>query len=378
VARRLFFAILVVAGLGALIVYSQMRPEPNRVSGFIEADEIRLGSRVGGRVAKVHVEEGQQVTAGTVLLELEPFDLLEREQEAIRTLAAREAVYQRLAKGLRAEEVAQAKAHHDQLKARLDLLEAGPRDQEIKAAGARLRAARAELKLAEQLHERHATLVQSNAITKEELERTRQAFENAMAMLTVRENELELLEIGTREEEKRAARAAVEEAKQAWQMAANGFRQEEIDEAAAARDATKAALEAIRRQKEELMVMSPLEGVVDSLDLQPGDMVAAGAPVLTIIDYRHLWVRAYVPQNRVALQIGQEMRVTVDSFPDRSFIGTVSFIARQAEFTPSNVQTPEERSKQVFRIKVTLDDGIEQIRPGMTADLWLDLVGDAS
>jgi multidrug resistance efflux pump len=324
----------------------------------------------------VHVEEGQQVAQGQVLLELEPFDLLEREKESARLLAVREAEYQLMSKGLRPEEVAQAKARRDQLKAQLELLEAGPRDQEIKAADARLLAAQAELKLAEQLYERHRTLSQSNAITKEDLERTRQAFDSATAMVTVRENELESLKLGSREEEKRAAGAAVEEAQQAWQMAAKGFRQEEMDQAEAARDAAQAALEAIRRQMEELAIKSPLAGIVDSLDLQPGDMVGAGAPVLSVIDHRHLWVRAYVPQNRIGLQIGQQLRVTVDSLPDQRFTGTVSFIARQAEFTPSNIQTPEERSKQVFRIKVTLEEGSERIRPGMTADVWLDAVGE--
>jgi len=374
---RLILISAIVLALAGLIAYSQFREQPNRVSGFIEADEVRLGSRVGGRVAKVLVEEGQQVQPGEVLIELEPYDLLERENEAARTLAAREAEYQHLAKGLRAGEVAQAQARRDQLQARLDLLEAGPRAQEIDAAGARLRAARAELQLAEQTYERHAQLVQTNAIATEDFERTRQVFEAAQAQLVVREKELELLELGTREEEKRQARAAVEEASQAWQMAVEGFRAEEIDQARAARDAAQAALDAIRRQKEELTIKSPLAGLVDSLDLQPGDMVGPGAPVLSIIDQRRLWVRAYVPQNRVGLRIGQTLRVTVDAVSGREFTGQVSFIAQQAEFTPSNVQTPEERSKQVFRIKVTLEEGLDQLRPGMTADIWLDSAGAA-
>lgn len=369
-------ALVVVFVLGGLITYSQTRHQPKRVSGFIEADEIRLGSRVGGRVAKVHVKEGQTVFAEQALLELEPFDLLEREKEAALTLAARQAEYRRLATGLRNEEVAQAKAHYDQLQAKLDLLEAGPREQEISAAAARLRSAQAELKLAEQLYERHSTLSQTNAITAAELDRTKQVLESAMAMLTVRENELELLKLGSREEDICAARAALEEAKQAWQLASKGYRPEAIDQAKAARDAAEAALDAIGRQREELVIKSPLVGIIDSLDLQPGDMVGTGAPVLSVVDHQHLWVRAYVPQNDVGLQVGQELRITIDSFPGRSFTGKVSFIARQAEFTPNNVQTPEERAKQVYRIKVMLNEVGTQIRPGMTADVWLDPVGN--
>lgn len=367
---------LLVIGLGGLIAYSKIRTQPNRVSGFIEADEIRLGSRLGGRVAEVLVVEGELVAKGQVLLRLEPFDLLEREKEAELQLAALEADFQRLRSGFRSEEIAQAKAKYDQLRAQLDLLEAGPREQEIEVAEARLRAAEAEQRLAGQLFERQASLVESNAIPAEEFERTKQAYETATSNLSVRENELELLKLGAREEEIRAAKSALAEAQEAWELRKAGNRKEEVDRARAARDAALASLEAIRRQKDELEVSSPVVGVVESLDLQPGDMVAAGAPVLSLLDHNHLWVRAYVPQNRVGLQVGQRVAVTIDSLPNERFESRVSFISRQAEFTPSNVQTSEERAKQVFRIKVVLPKSIEAIRPGMTADVWLDSAGD--
>ncbi len=128
---RLLMILTVILLLTGLIAYSQFRPQPNHVSGFIEADEIRVGSRVGGRVQAVLVEEGQGVASGQVLVELEPFDLLERENEARNTLASLDAEYRRLAAGLRPEEIAQTKARYDQLQARLDLLDAGPREQEI-------------------------------------------------------------------------------------------------------------------------------------------------------------------------------------------------------------------------------------------------------
>ena len=91
-----------------------------------------------------------------------------------------------------------------------------------------------------------------------------------------------------------------------------------------------------------------------------------------MIDHRRLWVRAYVPQNRLDVQLGQACYVTVDSYPDERFAAEITYIAQQAEFTPSNVQTPEERSKQVFRIKVTLREGLDRLRAGMAADVWLE------
>ncbi len=138
----------------------------------------------------------------------------------------------------------------------------------------------------------------------------------------------------------------------------------------------KRRLEAIRRQKEELSIKSPIDGTIEALDLQPGDMVAPGAPVLSMLDRNKLWVRAYIPQNRIGVQVGNRVRLTVDSYPDEPFEGVVTFVARQAEFTPSNVQTPEERSKQVFRIKVAIENQRDLLRPGMMADVWLDQIGE--
>src|SRR5262245_35977619 len=131
--RRIIIFVLIAALLVAGLLYSQRRPEALKVSGFIEADEIRLGSRVGGRVKTVHVEEGQQVNAGDLLLELEPYDLLQRRAEAFEVLNQRQTVYERLSAGYREEEIAQAKSRYDQAAANLLKLQNGPREQELEA-----------------------------------------------------------------------------------------------------------------------------------------------------------------------------------------------------------------------------------------------------
>lgn len=368
---RLIAVVLVVLTLGGLIAYSKFRPVPDRVSGFIEADEIRVGSRVGGRVAKVRVEEGQRVKAGEVLVELEPFDLLQLAEQARATLAAKEAQYQRLKSGLREEEVEQAKSRFDQLKATLDELVAGPRKEELDAARAELQVAQAQLQLAQVNFDRTRRLAETNAASREDLDRATEALGVAQGSIALQQARLALLEAGTREEEVRAAKARAEEARLAAQLADKGFRKEEIDEAMAARDAAQAALEVVNQQLAELVVRSPVDGVVEAMELHVGDLTSPSAPVLSIMDVSHLWVRAYVPENRLNLQVGQETSVAVDSFPDRLFPAKITFISRQAEFTPSNVQTPEERSKQVFRIKVELTEGLDVLRPGMSADVWL-------
>lgn len=360
-----------------LTAYSKWHRDPIHVSGFIEADEVRLGSRVGGRVARVNVQEGQSVEAGMVLVELEPYDLIERESELELTLAAHEADYQRVIAGYRPEEIGQAQAKLDQLQARLDLLRAGPRQQEIEAARARLSLAKAEQTLAEETTQRLSRLAQSNATSEQELDAARERYEASLANVAVRQQELALLEAGTREEELREAIARAKEAEQALLLMQNGNRAEEIERTKASRDAAQAALDAIRKQKEELQIKCPTDGTVEALDLQPGDMIAPGAPVLSILDRENLWVRTYLPQNRVGMNVGQTLPLRVDSFPNEIFEGTIAFIARQSEFTPSNVQTPEERSQQVFRTKITIHDDQNRLRPGMTVDVWLDQTGTA-
>lgn len=151
-----------------------------------------------------------------------------------------------------------------------------------------------------------------------------------------------------------------------------GNRPEDISQAEAAVAAAQAALAGIEVQLNELQIRASVDGVVEAMELQPGDMVGMGTPVVSLMDTRTLWVRAYVPESRLNIAIDQEVRITTDSFTSESFRGKVTFISRQAEFTPRNIQTPEERSKQVFRIKVTLMNGLDKLRPGMAADVWLE------
>ncbi|HEX8524323.1 MAG TPA: HlyD family efflux transporter periplasmic adaptor subunit, partial [Tepidisphaeraceae bacterium] len=264
--------------------------------------------------------EGQRVKAGDLLVELAPYDLLERR--------------------------AQAKAELAQLEARLMELKHGPRQQEIAAGEARLRFANAELDLAQATYNRIKPSFEKNAVSAEEMDRAEKELKAATANLGQRQAEVDLLKAGTRPEQVAQAEASVQ--------------------------AAQAFLTQTEKQIEELTVKAPAEAIIESLDLQPGDIVAPNAPVLSLTALGNLWVRAYVPENHLNLQNGQKLMVAVDSFPGRTFAGHVSFVSRQAEFTPNNVQTPEERSKQVFRVKITLDEGQDVLRPGMSADVKLE------
>ncbi len=370
--QRIITGILVVAVLILLILYSQLRSTQPFVSGIVEADEIRLGSRIGGRINRVLVDEGDHVEAGQPLIEFEPYDLIQREQQAVAELAVREANFSKLKTGLRPEEIAQAGARVDQLAAQLKLLEKGPRPEEIEASRERLSAAIAELRLARQEYDRVSNLVQTNAVSRGELDTAKERFDAATANVEVKRNELAILEAGTRIEEIEQARARWKKQGLRMNWRSRVIRTEDIEEAQASRDAAAAALDVIRQQKTELVIFAPTAGYVDALDLQPGDLVGPNAPVMTMLSEQRLWVRAYVPQRFLQLAVGQELKVSIDSIPDRDFRGTVSFISHQAEFTPSNVQTSDDRAKQVYRIRVALQEGVDQLRAGMTANVWLN------
>ncbi|MHC5003521.1 MAG: HlyD family secretion protein [Planctomycetota bacterium] len=370
--RRIIGIGVIAVVLVLLLLYSQRRETALRVSGFIESDEIRLGSRVGGRVQTVHVEEGDAVAAGQLLVELEPFDLLERQREAAAQLAAARAAHAELVAGFREEQVAQAVAVRDGLAAVVARLVAGPRAEDIAVARAELEQAEAELARAESRFERMRGLIERGAAQPDEVDEVTRARRVALAARAARQAALDKLLAGSRGEEITEARAQLAEAEQALLLLQRGYRPEEIESARATMEAAEQRLAAIDETITELKITAPTDGVIETLDLQPGDLVPADAPVLSMSDAGRLWVRAYVPEDALDIALGQVVTVTVDSFPARRFAARIAFIARQAEFTPSNVQTPEERSKQVFRIKAVLEEGRDVLRAGMAADVWLD------
>jgi multidrug resistance efflux pump len=372
--RKIIAIVAVLAAAALTWLYGQQgRSQRFVVSGFLESDVIRVGSRVGGRVAEVSASEGKHVTPGETLFRLDPFDLNEQLAQAKASLAAVEAEHARLSAGYRKEEIEQARAHRDQAAATLDRLKAGPRPQEIKVAREQVNLEQASLDLAASEHERLNRLVLNNQASQKELDEAIRAIKAARSRVAAAEQQLALLEEGTRKEDLASGRAALAEAEQALQLSEQGYRKEDIAKAAAEVTASMARVSAIEMQMKELIVAAPCNCVVEAIELQPGDLVGANAPTVSLLDLSRIWVRSYVPEARLGdIRLDQEVPIVIDSLPGQRLRGRVTFIAREAEFTPKNVQTPEERSKQVFRIKVTLQEGLDRVRVGMAADVRFD------
>jgi HlyD family secretion protein len=371
--RGILIISLIAAALIGWLVWSQSNTPPAIVSGYIEADEIRVGSRIGGRVSRVDVEEGASIKTSAPIFQLDEYDLHEQLKEAEAQLAAAAAEADRLQSGYRTEEIEQARARRDLAKVTLDKLIAGPRPHELAMAAEDLRIAQAELELSEAEYKRIDRLREDKQAAPTEYDqatRTRKAWEARVARA---EQALAVLKEGTRKEEIAEGRAKLAEAEHALKLMEQGFRKEEIAFAAAKKSAAEADVAAIKTRIGELSVTSPCDCEVEAIELRPGDMVAPNAPTVALLDLSRMWIRTYVPEPMLPrVKPGRKFAIRVDGIENRRFIGHVAFVAKEAEFTPRNVQTPEERSKQVFRIKLMIDEGRESLRVGMSADVLLD------
>ncbi len=361
--------ILVVIAWGLYGWLSDRRDTPPTASGNIEADEILVGSKVGGRVSKVLVREGDRVQAGQVLIELERDELEARRAEAAGQIAQLQAALDQLRRGSRPEEIARARAQAQQAAESLAMVRTGPRPEEIRQARADVEAVRAEAQNAEAQASRFEALFAEGTVSAQERDNAVSRRDADRARLEAARQRLQLLEAGSRREEVAMAEQRAREAAALQEQVERGPREEEIRQAQAALAQAQARLAAIKTQLDETVIRAPREAVVEVLDLRPGTLVAPNKPLAILIE-PDLWVRVYIPENHLGrVRLGQPAEVRVDSFPGRRFSGVVEQINRRAEFTPRNVQTPEERVNQVFGVKVRLEDPGRLLRAGMAADV---------
>ena len=314
---------------------------------------------------------GLGFTRWYTLVVILPFDLAGKLAEAQGKLDQQKQSLDRLVAGFRKEEIAQARAKRDQLKAQLEKAKAGPRKQEIAEAQALVDQAEVQRTISQASYERVMKQFELKNASPDERDKAINDLKAAVETLNVRRDQLDLLKEGTRKEDIDTAAAQLAEMEAALQLMENGSRVEDIAAAKAMVASAEGTVAAIEKQLEELKIVAPVDGTIEAVDIRPGDVLAPNAPALSVLESGELWVRAYVPENKLDLQVGQKVRVTVDSFAGKDFHGVVTFVGRQAEFYPGNVQTPEERSKQVFRIRVTMADGKDVLRAGMSADVWL-------
>lgn len=342
------------------------------VTGTVEARQVDVSARITGRVVELRAREGQPVERGQLVVLMDDRDLRAEVGRAEAGLAAARAHLRDLLAGARPEELGEAAARLAQAEARLHDLLAGSRPQEIEAARAALRQAAATREWAERELARVQQLHARELVAAQELDRARQAYESAAAQEQAARERLALAEAGPRPHEVEAARADVRAARERLALLRAGPRPDEVARARAQVAEAEGTLEAARARLAETRLQAPVTGVVLRQNVEPGETVTPGLPLLTLLDPTDLWIRVYVPEPEIGrVRLGQRAHVTVDSHPGRVFPGTVTEIAGEAEFTPKNVQTRKERVKLVFRVKVAVRDREGILKPGMPADVEL-------
>ena len=341
-------------------------------SGTVETREIQIGSKVGGRVTDVLVEEGQQVKAGAVLVRFECDELKAQRAQAAAQLVQAQADLDRMQRGNRPEEIAEAEATADAQKAALDAAQNGPRPQEIAQAQADLAAAEADAVNAETFFQRMQKLMATDTISHQQFDDAREKRDAAKQRAESARQRFALLQAGTRAEDLRSAGARYAQAQSAAVLARKGFRKEDITAARGRLAQAQSSVAELDTRLKEAVLIAPADAVVEVVSLRPGDLVPPGRIVLTLLEPSQLWVKVYIPETSLAhLRVDQPATVHVDSFAGQVFTGHLRQIASEAEFLPRNVQTHSDREHQVFGAKIYIDNPQGILKSGMSATVRL-------
>lgn len=343
------------------------------LSGNIEVTDAQLGFKIPGRLLERVAEEGDTVAAGQVLARLDAADQVNQVAQAEANERFARAFLAELEAGTRSQDLKAAHAAMEQARFRLDELEAGSRTQEVTAAAAEVEMLRAESERAATDAGRFTRLLDQKAVTPQQHEVVTTQARMAAERLASAEERLKLVQEGPRAEQIDQARAALRQVEERYALAKEGPRAEQLDQARAKLAAAGAAVSHAKQQLDYTELKAPFNGIILSKSAEPGEYLSPGAPVVTLGDLGNPWLRAYVSETDLGkVRLGQVAEVTCDSWPGRVFKGTVTYISGEAEFTPKQVQTPEERVKLVYRIKIALENEDLALKPGMPADARLD------
>jgi len=321
--KRIALIILLLAAL-AVGLWWALRDQPASegvtLIGNVDFRQVTLAFNGSERIAEILVEEGAAVNAGNVLARLETARLQPQVDQAEAQLAAQQANLDRLRNGNRPEDIAQGRAS--------------------------LTSAEAQEKDAQLRYDRQATLLEKNTTS-------RQNYDEANATLEV-------------------ARARVEAARKALDLLVAGPRREDLAQAEAQLRASDAQLALLRQHLADAELKSPVDGIVSSRLMEPGEMASPTRPVLSIAVADPKWVRAYVSEPQLGrVRPGASAQVIIDSLPDTPFEGWVGFISPVAEFTPKTVQTEDLRTSLVYEVRIFAKDPQNILRLGMPATVRL-------
>jgi HlyD family secretion protein len=378
-----------LAAAAAYLYFTKRTAEKSKnqimVSGNIELTEVNIAFKTSGRLLERAVDEGALVKKGQIIARLDHDQLSaqrDREAAALQSATAQLAQAETsLAwqKENLAADLQQRTADLDSYQARLQELKNGARPQEIEEAKAAVDSAQSEFERAKRDWERAQTLYKNDDISTAQYDQYRSRWEGGNAVLKQSKERQSLVLAGPRQEQIEAATAQVQRARAAIRMAeTNALEIKRREQERLMRRAeiarAQASLALIDSQIADTVIASPADGVVLVKSAEPGEVLAAGTSVVMIGDLNHPWLRAYINEpDKGKVKLGMKVKVTTDSYPGKFYQGVLSFISSEAEFTPKQIQTQEERVKLVYRIKIELENPQHELNSNMPADAVINL-----
>jgi multidrug resistance efflux pump len=345
-------------------------PAPTELSGVVRARQYRLGSRLGGEVAELPVREGEEAARGATLACLDDSVLLARREVLVEGAKAAWANYEDLKAGATAEELRRARAELAAAEAQYEEALAGFRDEDIKAAVSSRNALRAKLDAAEKNAQRTQNLFDEGVLAANTLDAAIAERDSLRSQVASAQAQLDKLTRGLRPEQIDAAAAAAAARKAVLDRLVAGATGNQLAAAKARARQLDAQIAALELDIADLAVTAPTDGVVEEHLLDPGETASPGQAVVSFVSTQDVWIDTFVPGSRLgAVDIGAKLRVVLDAFRGKAFEAEVFFVSRQAEFTPRNVSTPEERVSQVYRVKLKPLAPPVELRAGMTGSV---------
>ena len=384
-APRALISALGLFSLAFFLAACSNRDNQFAYSGTVQADSASVGSTAGGRVISIAVGDGQRVSKGQTIV---TFDDRQLRAAYLAAVATRDQAYAQLhdlEAGPRAADIAKAQANAAQADAAYKQAQLN-QPQTVQAARSGVDSAKAEDAAAHSAsdkaardEERSRALYQEGAISSQAMDASlaaaasaRGAAQAADARLQQATAQLDSVESGSAAETVSSAGEAAAAAHAELSLVLAGTRPDQLAQAQAAAKAADANVAAASARLAETRVLAPAEGVVDGLDLRPGDLVAAGAAVAQVDEFGNPWVRIYVTQSDMQhIKVGATVRVRSDALAGREFDGRIETIDAQAQFTPRDVQTAEDRADLAFGVKVRVADPDRALRAGTTVDVAL-------
>lgn len=382
--KKVIIPIIVVAAAGGALAWRAAHPgeDPNviRISGNIELTQVDLSFKMPGRLVELNVDEGDAVKTGLVVARTDTQELeqqLHRERAGVESA---ESALTQLRTGIQYQkatiegDVALKRADLVNAEARLQEMLNGSRPQELESARAAAAEAATQNQHAQLDWQRAQTLYKNDDISTAQRDQFKTKAEATAAALKRAQEQLALVKEGPRKEQIEQQRAVVARSRAALQLAeANRIdlkrREEEVSMRTADIQRARAQTGVLDVQLNDRVLVAPVGGVVLSKSAEMGEILAAGATVVTLGDIDHPWVRGYVSESDLGrVKLGMPAAVTTDSYPGKEYKGKVTFVSSEAEFTPKQIQTTEERQKLVYRVKVEVENPNHELKSNMPVD----------